>query len=72
VDDIEACWSASEKAGAERMLHYSFVGSTQTVTQGLRQFLAATLPDELMVTGHVYDQAVRLRSFELVAGLQLD
>ena len=72
VDDIEAYWSASEKAGAERMLHYSFVGSTQTVAQGLRQFLAATLPDELMVTGHVYDQAVRLRSFELVAGLQLD
>ena len=54
------------------MLQYSFVGSTQTVAHGLRQFLAATLPDELMVTGHVYDQAVRLRSFELVAGLQLD
>jgi luciferase family oxidoreductase group 1 len=72
VDDIESYWSPSEKAGAERMLHYSFVGAPQTVAHGLRQFLAATTPDELMVTGHVHDQTVRLRSYELVAGLQLD
>ena len=71
IADIEAYWSPSEKAGAERMLHYSFVGAPQTVADGLRQFVAATAPDELMVTGHVYDQAVRLRSYELVAGLAL-
>lgn len=53
------------------MLQYSFVGAKQTVAQDLRRFLDETQPDELMITGHVYDQAVRLRSFEMVAGMAL-
>jgi luciferase family oxidoreductase group 1 len=71
ITDIETYWSASEKIGAERMLTYSFVGSGETVAHGLRQFIETVQPDELMITGHVYDQAVRLRSYEITAGLQL-
>ncbi|HEX5539214.1 MAG TPA: LLM class flavin-dependent oxidoreductase [Methylophilaceae bacterium] len=70
IDDIERYWTPSEKAGAERMLTYSFVGARATVERELRQFVEAVRPDELMITGHVYDQAVRLHSFEIVAGLQ--
>ena len=71
VDDIDSYWSPSEKIGAERMLSYSFVGCGETVARGLREFLDLVQPDELMLTGHVYDQAVRLRSYEISAALAL-
>jgi luciferase family oxidoreductase group 1 len=71
MDDIETYWLPSEKAGVERMLSHSFVGAQQTVANGLRRFIDEIKPDELMITGHVYDQTVRLRSFETVAALAL-
>ena len=43
------------------------VGSPATVRRGIESFLQRTQVDELMVTAAVYDQAARLRSFELVA-----
>ena len=41
--------------------------SPATVRRGIAAFLERTGVDELMVTAAVYDQAARLRSFELVA-----
>ena len=45
----------------------SFVGSPATVKAGLADFVARTQPDEVMVVGHIYDQAARLRSYEIAA-----
>jgi luciferase family oxidoreductase group 1 len=67
IDDIDAYWSPAEKAMVEHSLACSFVGNAQTVEQGLRTFIAATRPDEVMITAHIYHQAARLRSIELVA-----
>jgi len=67
IDDIYAYWSPAERAMVEHSLACSFVGNAQTVEQGLRTFVAATQPDEVMITAHIYDQAARLRSIELVA-----
>ncbi len=67
IDDIDAYWSASEKFGVERSLLYSFVGSSSTVERGLRAFVKATQPDELILTGHFHDHAARLRSFEIAS-----
>ncbi len=67
IDDIDAYWSPAEKAMVEHSLACSFVGSSATVEKGLAQFIETTRPDELMITAHVYDQAARLRSIELVA-----
>jgi len=67
IDDIDAYWSPAERAMVEHSLACSFVGNAQTVEQGLRTFVAATQPDEVMITAHIYDQAARLRSIELVA-----
>jgi luciferase family oxidoreductase group 1 len=67
IDDIDAYWSPAEKAMVEHSLACSFVGDAQTVAQGLKTFIAATRPDELMITAHIYNQAARLRSIELVA-----
>ncbi len=70
IDDIESFWSPLEKAQASHSLACSVVGSQETVERGLRTFLDATQPDELMITAHIYDQSARLRSFEMVAAIR--
>jgi luciferase family oxidoreductase group 1 len=70
IDDIDAYWSEGEKAMVEHSLACSFVGSAATVESGLKQFLQATRPDELMITAHIYNQEARLRSIESVAGVR--
>lgn len=52
---------------AGTMLRELIVGGPETVSQGLAAFVARTGVDELMVSCNVYDNAARLRSYELVA-----
>ena len=68
IDDIEAYWSPVEKAQAGRMLARSIIGSPDTVRDGIAALAAETRADELIVVSDVYDHALRLRSFELIAG----
>ena len=70
VDSMDALWSPAEKTGVDHALMYSFVGSAETVSQGLRDFIATNRPDELMITAHIHDQAARLRSLELVTAIR--
>jgi luciferase family oxidoreductase group 1 len=72
IDDIDAYWSPAEKAMVERSLAVSFVGSVDTIERGLAAFLDSLQPDELMITAHIYDQAARLRSIELIAQVRDD
>ncbi|HEX8127539.1 MAG TPA: LLM class flavin-dependent oxidoreductase [Pyrinomonadaceae bacterium] len=65
---LEENWSAMEKAGIERMLACSVVGSTETVRRGLQAFIDMTQVEEIIVTAQIFDHAARLRSFEIVAG----
>jgi luciferase family oxidoreductase group 1 len=71
IDDIETYWSPLEKAQASRMLARSFVGSRETVRQGLEAFIAETGVDELMVACALYDHQARLRSYELLSQIAL-
>ena len=71
IDDIETYWTPTEKLQASRMLGCSFVGSPKTVENSLREFVEKTGVDELMVSSAIYDHAARLRSYELLAGLEL-
>jgi luciferase family oxidoreductase group 1 len=70
VDNIEAFWSAGEKVGVEHALSCSFVGSTDTVERGLSSFLERMKPDELMIAGHFFHHAARLRSLEITAAVR--
>ncbi len=67
IDDIDTYWSDAERAHVERMLSCSFVGSPETVELLLNQFLQRTQADELIVSAAIFDQAARLRSYELLA-----
>ena len=67
IDDIETYWSLAEKAQVQRMLARSIVGSPETVRRGIAALVEETQADELIVVSDVYDHALRLRSFELIA-----
>jgi luciferase family oxidoreductase group 1 len=51
----------------EEMLSVAFVGTADTVADGLRRFVAATAADELIAVSHIYDHAARVRSLEILA-----
>src|SRR5689334_5477620 len=67
IDDIDSFAAPQERAGADHALVYSFVGAHDKVEEGIRSFLELTQPDELIVTGHIYDHKARLHSFEIAA-----
>jgi len=66
---LEAMWTAHEKAGVQRMLAATAVGSPTSVRQQLDAILEKTAADELIVAGAIHDHAARLRSYELLAAL---
>lgn len=70
VDSIESLRPEFERSGVERALRYSIVGSAQTVRRGLEAFIDLTGADEIMVTAQIFDHAARLRSFNILAGVQ--
>jgi len=71
IDDIETYWTPAEKEQASSMLKYSFVGSPDTVRSGLQQFIDETGVEELIVAAAIYDHPARLRSYEILAQLDI-
>jgi luciferase family oxidoreductase group 1 len=67
IDDIGQYGSAGERAMLAQALSCSFVGSATTIEPQLRDFIARHKPDELMIAGHFYDPAARVRSLEITA-----
>ena len=51
----------------EELQSVSMVGSAATVRDDLRDFIARTGADELVIMSHIYDHAARLRSYEITA-----
>jgi alkanesulfonate monooxygenase SsuD/methylene tetrahydromethanopterin reductase-like flavin-dependent oxidoreductase (luciferase family) len=67
VDDVSLFAAPAEQAQLRQALSCSFVGAPRTVAAGLQAFVNETRPDELIVSGHIYDHAARMRSFALAA-----
>jgi luciferase family oxidoreductase group 1 len=70
IDDIETYWTPEEKAQVSQRFSCSFVGAPETIRGGLRDFIAATQADELIVAAAIYDHAARVRSYELLAEIR--
>lgn len=66
VEDIDEVWNPMEKAHVLKMLHYSFIGSEETIQSKLSSFQEAFQVDELMVTSHIYDEQARLQSYAII------
>jgi len=57
---------SSDPVGRARV---SFVGRAETVHEQMRDFVARTGADELIVVSHIYDHAARLRSYQIAAAV---
>ncbi|HAC16485.1 MAG TPA: LLM class flavin-dependent oxidoreductase [Bacteroidetes bacterium] len=71
VDSMEGIWNEHIQYAIERMLAASFIGSAETVQTGLNDFLRNTKSDELMVSTYIYDHNLRLKSYQMLMGLDL-
>ncbi len=67
IDDIEAHWSPAEQAHVSNMLSRSYVGSADTVREGLESVISETEPDELIVAAAIHDHSARVHSYEILA-----
>ena len=67
IAEIDAYWSPEERARVSQMLSRSFVGSPQSVRNGLERFVEETGADELIVAAAIHEHDARLRSYELLA-----
>ena len=47
------------------MLHYSFIGSKETVKNKMEQFQNYFNVDEVMITSHIYEHEARVKSYEI-------
>ncbi|MBL4631242.1 MAG: LLM class flavin-dependent oxidoreductase [Paraglaciecola sp.] len=67
VDDLSTMCTAAEQDMLSQILRYAMVGSKQTVTDKLSQFIAATKVDELIVSMPIHDMQARLNSVRMLA-----
>jgi luciferase family oxidoreductase group 1 len=67
VDEVERILDPLEQVMLDQALAVSFIGTADTVGQGLAALLEETAADELMVVSQIFDHAARLRSYELTA-----
>ena len=69
VDDMDDIWTPQEKAGVMQMMKYSFIGSKDTVSGKLQDFLDMTGVDEIMIASSIYDMEARKASLAAIASL---
>ena len=67
IDDIEAYWTPAEKAMLGQSLSCSVLGTVDELREGIAAFIARHRPDELLLTGNIFDHQARLRSFAIAA-----
>jgi len=67
--DLHESIPAPLLASAHEALGCSAVGGPDEAERQVKALLARYEPDELMITGMIYDRAARLRSLEMAAGI---
>ncbi len=58
---------AADQALLGQIMAASAIGGPDTVMRRLREFIATTQPDELIITSQIHDPAARRRSYEITA-----
>lgn len=67
IDDIDSYWTRAEMPHVEHKMLYSVVGSLETVSRGVAEFIEMTGADEIITTVRLYDPKAGLRSLEILA-----
>lgn len=67
VDSMDGIWTPYEKSLLMGQMKSSIIGNPDEVKAQLQAFLDSTQADEMIINSMIYDQAARLRSYEIVA-----
>jgi luciferase family oxidoreductase group 1 len=67
ADRFDAQLTPLERAELQNTLASAIVGSGESVARGLEEFVSRTGPDEIIVTGQIYDHDARAHSYEILA-----
>jgi alkanesulfonate monooxygenase SsuD/methylene tetrahydromethanopterin reductase-like flavin-dependent oxidoreductase (luciferase family) len=70
-DRFQAGLTPTERADLQRTQSSAVVGSPQTVRAGVADFIDRTSPDELIVTGQIFDHAARVYSYEILQAVTI-
>ncbi len=70
--ELEAMWDPHERMGVERMLVASAHGAPATAAKKLQAIIDHTKADELIVACALHSHTARLRSYELLAKLDIN
>jgi luciferase family oxidoreductase group 1 len=70
LDGYEKTLPPVANAMLAEVLSSSAIGSRDTVSRSLGEFIARTRPDELLLTSMIFDHAARLRSYEIAADIR--
>ena len=65
-DRFQAGLTPIERAELQHTLSSAVVGSPETVRTGVADFISRTSPDELIVTGQIFDHSARVYSYEIL------
>ena len=72
IDDMDAFWTPAEKSMVAEALACSVVGDATDLREGIAAFVERHRPDELMLTGNIFDHAARKHSFALASQAFID
>ena len=67
IKDTSHLWSPSERAAVLDRLRYAAIGGSARVADSLQNLIDLTQADELIINSEPYEDAARLRSFEILA-----
>lgn len=65
--DIERTLTPFDWAQVAPLLSHAIIGGPDRVRDGLREFIARTGADEVIIASQLFDHAARVRSYEIVA-----
>ncbi|MYL58360.1 MsnO8 family LLM class oxidoreductase [Virgibacillus halodenitrificans] len=71
IQDIESEWTPMELSAIKQSLdpRSTIIGDKEKVRKGLESFIAETQADEVIISSQIYNQADRLRSYEIIGEL---
>lgn len=70
VQSMQGLWQPHEEQAVNGFLSIAMIGSAETIAQKMKVLLQHTQADELIFTCDLYEHKDRLRSFDILAGLQ--
>ena len=70
VEGYKQSLPPAPRAMLDQLLSCSAIGSPDTVAAAIRDFVARTGADELMITSQIFDHDARLRSYEIVSEVE--